>query len=191
MKPLELEFVKNIGQTGNQTFKQLESGIAANGKTIYIYSRTYNDGHRMGNIFSYETIIAVVKPAGEFTLPNGTTLIHEDDYEEYATTSTFGRLGWEFPSLKGAKNKFDELVAGKTTENIPAGPVKTKKTKKTLPSLTYPTMEFSTKEIASLNNLDYPTTYQSMMKDVADGKIKFLRSKSLGKGKPTKMYKTS
>ena len=81
MKKLEQEFVKNIGQTGNHVFKQLKAGTATNGKPIYIYSRTYQGGIHDGQIFSYETIIANTKAAGEYKLPQG-TITYDEDFDE-------------------------------------------------------------------------------------------------------------
>lgn len=201
MKLLDKEFVSNANQTGTQTFKQVKSETLPNGKNVYLYVRVAEDN----TVFAYEVFTASVKKAGEYKLPKGKTIVYDDDFEEYPGSSKFGVSAWFIPSLISAEAKFLTLttepvkveksdpavVGGAALGNslAPSKKVGRGRPKGERPLLDLPDMEFSVKELAIKNSVQYPVAFLFLKEAEAAGKVKRTRTeRRAAKGKPTQLF---
>lgn len=201
MKELEKEFVSGEGgfSANPLTYTQLKRNEKA---AVYMRSRD-------GKPYDYETFLVKVKPKGTRIFQK----VLEDDEECYPSSSQFGRIAWSFSSVGMAMLRFHELTHGKvkeekveensTSEDEPAMEIKAPKASTPDPKenedaeakpykgpdLIIPVGEFSTKELAAHNNVQYPIAFLFRKDAERKGKIKFSRQrKAEGRGKPTDIF---
>jgi len=194
-----------------ETFESGDGGFAANPLTYTQIKR--NDiaavymRSRDGKPYDYETFLIKFDKKGKVTtFPNGTVKVTDDDTEKYPSSSQFGRIAWSYTTLGLAMHKFHELTHGQSVEVEISGnepeeiaqpiqpadprPVQTDDAKPYKgPSLLIPVGEFSTKELAAHNNVQYPIAFLFRKEMERTGKIKFARQrKADGRGKPTDIF---
>jgi len=167
MKQLETQFVS--GEGGFSIDPLTYTQIVRSDKAA-IYSRS-----RDGRIKDYEVIkIRVLK--------KGTKIFQkvlEDDEEQYATTSLWGKFGWSFGNLTSAQNKYDELntepVVEETVEGYDAEP-KRGRTAKVRGEVSYPTTDkWTVKDILTINlDYDQPTISLFLKKQIEGNKVKLV-----------------
>lgn len=208
MIELEKEFVSGEGgfSANPLTYRQLKRS-----KNVAIYERS-----RDGNPRDYEVFFIKIDPKGkEHKFPNGVVKIVGDDTEKYPTTSQWGSIAWSYNSIGVAMAKFHELVHGETSSD-PKQPVLKDSPEAILtvedtpeenskdtggegeeeeakpykgPDLLIPVGEFSTKELAEHNQVQYPIAFLFLKDQERKGKIKFTRKeRRAAKGKPTSLF---
>lgn len=200
MIQLPLSFVSGDGgfSTSPLTYTQLKRN-----DKFAVYERS-----RDGKPYDYEVITIKVNPKGkELKFPNGIVKVVEDDTELYPTTSQWGRLAWTLPNQGIAMVRFLELSKEGITEDISLSsdvvkdptpalqsenhPDETEDDAKPYkgPDLLIPVGEFSTKDLAAFNNVEYPTAFLFRKDREHKGQIKFVRSERRAtKGKPTQLF---
>jgi len=182
MIKLETTFVSGEGgfstSPGPLTYKQL-----ARTDSVAVYQRFYADGRPK----DFETFIIKVDPKGkEQKFPGGVVKVVEDDTEKYPSASQFGRIAWSFHNEGAAMDRFERLCkqadVAEAEENEPSEPAK---------AITVPIGEFSTKELAEANGIEYPVAFLWIKTALGETppKIQFLREeRRAAKGKPSKIY---
>jgi hypothetical protein len=109
--------------------------------------------------------------------------ILEEDTEKYPSTGKFGFTAWSFHGVNGlqsANKKFESLTAEEIINNEPEAPKA---------DILIPVGEFSTKEFAEQNKIEYPIAFLFIKDSVTKGQIKFVREERRNvKGKPTKLF---
>jgi len=195
MIELPKEFVSGEGGFSGPdvlTYKQ----ITRDGK-FAMYSR-----ERDGVIKDYEVITIRLVPAGTVQkFPNGVTKTIDEDTEKYAVTSSWGRLAWSFSNKGGALDKLQKLVTkaempDETDEDdtpaaptVPRVPGRRGRVKGARPQLSVPIVEFSVKELAEANKVDYPVAFVFVKEAIEENKIKLIRSeRRSSRGKETNIY---
>ena len=185
MITLATEFKSGEGgfSTDPLTYKQ----IKRNGN-LALYERS-----REGKVYDYEMIVITVVPKGTVQkFPNGVTKVIEDDTEHYPSTGAFGKKAWALGFNRDTAEKyFDERLAKRDFVAVdePETETETSEEKTPVPVSVKVDGEFSTKEYAEKNNMDYPTAYLAIKAGLADGKIKFTREERRNvKGKPTRLF---
>jgi hypothetical protein len=126
--------------------------------------------------------------------------------ETYPCSSQWGSYGWTYRDLYSAELRFSKLVKGEikidsvsvveveTDEPEPVESVKVAgpgrgHPRGEHPVLVIPDGEFSTKELAESNKMDYPYTAVFIREQIAAGKIKMTRKERRnGSRKPTNLY---
>jgi hypothetical protein len=149
---------------------------------------------RDGIVKDYETIKIRIVPSGTVQkFPNGVTKITEDDTENYATTSLWGKIGWSFKNKQAAINKFNELntaQAGKddVNEDEPVAVNVASKINNT--TFIFPaTANFSTKDFAETNKCEYITASLFLKSAVNDGSVKTAgQERRNSRGKLTNLF---
>jgi hypothetical protein len=178
MKQIEVEFKSNANQVGLNLFKRIKEGKSPDGKNVYIYHRTYIGAYD-NRTFGYEVFIASVKKAGTYALPGGKEMTYDDDFEEYAGASKFGRTAFFHSKLNKAEEEFNRMTSVKDVQSQH--------------ELKFPDGEFSVTVLSEFNKMSYSNTSSALKKKIDDGEVEFVRSATLDgrKGKPTKFYKTT
>lgn len=182
MITLPIEFKSGEGgfSTDPLTYKQIKRD-----GNLALYERS-----REGKVYDYELIIITVVPKGTVQkFPNGVIKTIEDDTEHYPSTGSFGKKAWALGFDRVAAEKYFEerltkrdFVAVEKPEEETAAEVE-------IPVSVKVDGEFSTKEYAEKNKMDYPTAYLAIKAGLADGTIKFIREERRNvKGKPTKLF---
>ena len=198
MIELEKEFVSGEGGFSNNplTYTQLKRSDKA---AVYMRSRD-------GKPYDYETFLIKVKPKGTRIFQQ----VLEDDKECYPSCSQWGRVAWTFSSPGLAIHRFNELNAiAENKELITVGDTEEEPTEPSKeqvisqpennsenddkpykgPDLIIPVGEFSTKQLAAHNNVQYPIAFLFRKDAERKGKIKFSRKqKADGRGKPTDIF---
>lgn len=202
MIELETQFVSGDGGFSSNplTYTQLKRNEKA---AVYMRSRN-------GIPYDYETFMVKVKPKGTRIFQK----ILEDDTECYPSSSQWGRVAWSFTQIGLAMAKFHDLSQNKLDENIIENesdssndvlvPVIsvipseiTDATDNELaedkpykgPTLRIPIGEFSTKELAEYNDVQYAIAFLFLKEQEKQGKIKFVRKERRAtKGKPTSLF---
>jgi len=162
----------------------------------------YSVTNKAGKIVSYEVFHIKKRLKGQ-ALPGG--LFEAEDREVYPSANSFGKSAWSPGSLENAESIYDNLVNGKhvhdnddvedvtITDDVEIqkptsgrrGRVKGER-----PSLTIPLAEFSIKELAELNNVDYPIASVFVKEAMMEKSIAFVKEERRNvKGKATKIYK--
>lgn len=134
-------------------------------------------------------------------------VVSTDDEEKYPTGEQFGKIAWSVANLAIANKHFDKLEAGQhphddvvtaedddaDVENEPIAPSSHKgRPKANRPPLLFPVGEFSVKELAEFNKVEYPIAFLFLKEQKSLGKIEFVRDeRRAAKGKTTTIYKTS
>lgn len=197
------------------SFVSGEGGFSANPLTYTQLKRSdvaaVYERSRDGKPYDYETFLIKVDPKGKvFKFPNGTTKTLQDDMEKYPSSSQFGRIAWSYSSRGMAIHRFLELTQGKVKENEVEGDDTSndpgtsvdsvKETPKATsediedkpykgPDLLIPVGEFSTKELAAANNVQYPIAFLFLKDREKKGQIKFTREeRRAAKGKATRLF---
>ena len=201
MIELEKEFVSGVGgfSANPLTYTQLKRNEKA-----AVYMRSQN-----GTPYDYEVFLIKVKPKGTHIFQK----VLEDDEECYPSSSQWGRIAWSFTNVGLAMIRFHELIHGKVKEEVVEGEensqeestveVKAPKASAPVPDeneeteakpykgpdLIIPVGEFSTKDLAAHNNVQYPIAFLFRKDAERKGKIKFSRKqKAEGRGKPTDIF---
>ena len=195
MKELEEVFTKNANATGVMEFRQIARGKTPTGKNTYIYRRTYSAGDNKGKVFGFEVIIPNIKAKGTYPLPGGKTITYEDDFEEYPGASIFGIRGWFVTDHDLEKKRLAELQSTpvedssneEEKEEQPDSPVRRTRGEKV--ALLIPVGEFSCKELAEKNNVDYPIAFLFLKEQESAGAVKRTRQERRSeRGKPTQLF---
>lgn len=203
MIQLEKKFVSGVGGFSSDplTYTQIKRN-----EKVAVYERS-----RDGKPYDYETFLIKVKPKG-FKIFNK---VLEDDQECYPSCSQFGRIAWSYGNIGMAMHRFHELTHGKVKEEVVEGDeelqepeVKSDSVVEPIvkapaiikaddakpykgPDLVIPVGEFSTRQLAAHNNVDYTAAFLFRKELERKGKIKFSRKqKAEGRGKPTDIFVT-
>lgn len=159
----------------------------------------YSVTNKRGVIAGYEVFIVTIVEAGT-PLPGGGQV--EESYERYPSANQFGRIAWAPASLSQAERIYNGLLEGKKpcdlevetnsskdTDSDTNDEPKAKREKKPLPTLTIPVMEFTIKELAEQNKVEYPIAFQTVKLWEGENKVKFVREERRAtKGKASKIY---
>jgi len=192
MIELEKEFKSGDGgfSANPLTYTQLKRNEKA---AVYMRSRD-------GKPFDFEVFLIKIKKKGTQIFQK----ILEDDTECYPSSSQFGRIAWSVSSQGLAMCRFQELTNGNVddateetpeVEDTPIKPIvkvnddndDAKPYKG--PDLSFPVGEFSTKQLAEHNKVQYPIAFLFRKEAERKGKIKFSRKqKADGRGKPTDIF---
>lgn len=196
LEKTEPVFETNANQTGVQRFEMVKRGTTQDDKNVYIYKRSYPNGQ----IFAYEVFLPKILKAGTVQkFPGGAERIVENDIEEYpnGAKTDFGKRAWFCSTLERAEARFNQLTQTCVTtheetetetesENVPHNRGRSKNDR---PVLTIPVAEFSTKELAEQNNVDYSVAFLFLKEKLAEGKIVRTREeRRAAKGKPTQLF---
>lgn len=201
MIELQKEFVSGVGGFSDNPLKYTQ--LKRNEK-VAVYMRSQNGKPR-----DYETFLIKIKKKGTRIFQK----ILEDDEECYPSCSQFGHIAWSYSNVGMAMLRFHELTHGKDEEEVVEGeeetndePTIVSKAPKTAapvseenddaevkpykgPDLIIPVGEFSTRQLAAHNNVQYPTAFLFRKDAERKGKIKFSRKqKAEGRGKPTDIF---
>lgn len=154
------------------------------------------------HITGFEVFKIKIIPKGH----NCFNVISTDDEEKYPTAEQFGKTAWFLPNLTTATNYFNRLEAGQsprpeveieesTSEQDTELEVKSTRQgrpRTERPSLTFPSGEFSVKELAEFNKVQYPIAFVFLKEQESIGKVHFVRDERRAeRGKPTRLFKTS
>lgn len=195
-KPLETEFMAYTLLM--ITYKPLETEFMADG---FRHTQIKREGdfaifHKVG--------IKGVKHPKSFDAGFETVIItRHDGYEIggvkvepaecYSSSSTWGVKGWTYKTLYSAQCKFD-IITGKTqpvaitSENETSEPVSVKPSKIDSTLYVFP-LEFSTKDFAEANKIEYSDAFLFIKESVNNNTIKFLREeRRAAKGKLSKIF---
>ncbi len=182
-----------LGQASAVTLTQLKRT-----ETAALYQRTQKNGMPGG----YEVFMVKVVKAGTPQLGGG---VVEEDYEVYPRANSFGRTAWAPGSLGLAEKIYENLVKGLRPRDVEStedddGPEETPtvstrvpgqrgRVKGARPQLTVPTTEFSVKELAELNTVEYPIAFTFIKEAIEANTIKLVRSeRRASRGKLTNVY---
>jgi hypothetical protein len=195
MRTLELERVWTGDGRGTQ-FAVTQTQVKRT-DTVALYKITLKNGAPGG----YEVFMVKIVEGGT-PLPGGGDV--EESYEQYPTANRFGRTAWHIGSLEYAEKVYGNLVAGRKSsdcdtdaEGEDATEVSTEprvagqrgRTKGPRPQLTVPVMEFSVKELAELNKVEYTVASIFVKESVESKTIKFVRpERRASRGKETNIY---
>ena len=203
-----------------ETFVSGDGGFSANPLTYTQLKRNEKAAvymrSRDGKPYDYETFLIKIKPKGTRIFQK----VLEDDEECYPSTSQWGRIAWSFTSVGMAMHRFHELTHGKIKEDTttpeeieknadsshapissvtPPTPENNDSEEDSEddkpykgPDLIIPVGEFSTKELAAKNNVQYPIAFLFLKDREKKGKIKFVRKeRRAAKGKPTSLFQAN
>lgn len=192
LEPVKIWTGDGLGQAGAVTLTQLKRT-----PTVALYQRTQKNGMPQG----YEVFMVKIVKAGTPQLGGG---VVEEDYEVYPRANSFGKTAWAPGSLGHAEKIYENLVKGlkpcdvgedvdededggaeapETTEP------KAKRVKKDLPVLTLPATEFSVKELAEQNKVEYSVAYLTVKAALEAKTVKLVRTeRRAAKGKETSIY---
>lgn len=182
-KPLQVEFTKN-GFQFNQMYREgdfaifhkvaMENAIHQRtrdaGFEVVVISR--HDGYEIGGV--------KVEPA-----------------EQYPGNEKWGSMGWTFTDLYSAEKRFNSLLKGELpVEDVPSTetpgtvePPKTRRPRGERPVLLIPVGEFSVKELAAQNNVDYPVAFLFLKDQEVSGLVRRTRTERRAeRGKPTQLF---
>ena len=117
--------------------------------------------------------------------------------ETYPSHEQWGTKGWSYGTLYAAEVRFEKLLRGEfgdteepsVTEDKPQPEQKRTRRPKGEPIiLSVPDTDFSIKDLAELNKVDYSVAFL-WAKEAIDKEIQFLREeRRAAKGKPSKIY---
>ena len=163
---------------------------------VALYKRTVEStGHDDG----YEVFLIKMRHKGD-KLPGG--MVEEEDREVYPSAGSFGKSAWNPSSLREAEFRYNQLtgaavpVVEEDEEETPVGePVGETEPKhrgrpKAPPIVlqTIPDGEWSVKELAELNKVQYVTAYQ-FIKQNETLFVPTRTERRAAKGKETQLYK--
>ena len=138
-----------------------------------IYKRNTKDGL----FLDYEVFKILIEKEGKNTFG----VITQEDTEKYPSTGKFGKTAWSVNSLERAQMYFDRITKDAASIVDESDSVEDANVS--------PANEFSTKEYAEANDIEYPVAFLAIKKGLEDGTIKYVRSERRNvKGKETKLY---
>jgi hypothetical protein len=192
LEPIKIWTGDGLGQASAVTLTQLKRT-----PTVALYQRTQKSGAPQG----YEVFIVKIVKAGTPQLGGG---VVEEDYEVYPRANSFGKTAWAPGSLGHAEKIYENLCQGlkpcdvgeetdgeetPETPTVPRVPGQRGRVKGERPQLTVPVMEFTVKELAELNKVEYPVAF-TFIKEATEAKtIKFLRTERRNaKGKESSIF---
>lgn len=196
MRTIEEQFSYNANQTGVQSFERVCQQQTPTGHNAYIYKRVLPDGR----IFGFEVFVPSVKKAGTYPLPNGKSISYEEDFEEYPGAAKFGRSAWACITEERARVRLADLVKA-----LPVALVESPEEEKESvtapvsngrgrprgerPVLSMPEGEFSCKELAEKNGVEYVTAFVFLKEAEEAGTVKRTRTeRRAARGKPTQLF---
>jgi hypothetical protein len=191
MKCIPSEFESNANNTGVMKFRSVKQGTKQNNKHVYIYERIKSNGQ----LFGYEVFIPSITKAGTVQkFPNGVTRTIEEDTENYPGASVFGISAYFCSTLDKANKYYEKLMMDVQepphVEEIELE-IKPKKPKTERAPLNMPAGEFSVKELAEQNGVDYPIAFLFIKEQEAAGTVERTRTeRRAAKGKETQLFKT-
>jgi len=193
-KILDTEFEKS-----GFRFRQLRrEGFTA----IYHKAGLKGPKHPVSFDAGFEVVVISENP--RYTLNNGLNWI--EAAEGYPSPEMWGSRGWTFTNLLAAENKYESLLGKKSAvvetseseeseESVPNNSVNNEapkhrgRTKGERPQLLIEALEFSCKDLAEANKVEYPIAAVFIKEAVEAGSLKFVREeRRQAKGKPTKIY---
>ena len=195
-------FETNANMTGLQRFSFVKKATNPEGTSIYMYRREKLDGA----LFGFEVFFPKKLVAGTvYKFPNGKTQTVNEDTEVYpnGAKTDFGKRAWFCSTQATADKRFTELMSlgapvdDDETEEIEAPVVVEKRAGRGRPRverapLKFPKGEFSVKELAALNNVDYPVVFPTVKEMVAAGTLKETRTeRRAARGPETQLYSKS
>jgi hypothetical protein len=129
----------------------------------------------------YEVFVIKIQPKGfKITLPGKEPYFTDDDMEKYPCNTDFGRSAWSITNRARALARYAELC--EKSDIVEGEEEETTK-------LIIPLGEWSTKELAEANKVEYPQASIMLKEALAIGSIKFARAERRNvKGKPTNLY---
>lgn len=211
---LEKEFISGVGgysqAPGPLKYVQLDrtNGLPNN---FAVYRRFYADGKPK----DLEVFRIKIVPKGTQKFPGGATREILDDTERYAHTSEFGFTAWSFENEGAARWKFNQLATGNVITDIgmeassePAtaevadsandiAPEAPKQSGRGRPKaapveLVIPDSDFSVKELATQNNVQYVIAYQFVKANEGTKIVQKREERRAARGPMTAIYgKTS
>ena len=155
---------------------------------VALYERTVESSKR---IEGFEVFLVKIRHKGD-ALPGGA--VEAEDREVYPGSSAFGRIAWHVTDKAAAEKLFDKLVNGEPVEDVPVEAVtdetpETPSQPKTPTVILLPVGEFSVKDLAESNKVEYPIAYLFVKDQLEKKLIQVLREERRSvKGKPTKIY---
>jgi len=209
MKLIKVEFVKNANKCGKNIFTRIKHDTNPAGQPVYIYKRTSIDKRILG----FEVFVPTIKKAGTYNLPpkgSGKTITYEEDFEVYpGAKSSFSHSAFFCANMERATIRFNDFMKGEVVvldddddeEVIDAVTVEPDATepgtrkgrgrpRRERTELIIPDKEFSVKELAELNKVDYSIAFIFIKEHPKQ--IEFVRSEHRAtRGKPTNLYKKS
>lgn len=163
MKLLEREFVSGDG--GYSAEPLVYTQVIRSDKAA-VYKRSRNGKIREFEVFKIKV------------LPKGTKIFSqtlEDDEERYPSNGDFGKTAWSCLLEKRAMERFHELN-------------KVKEDKKEV-QFKFPKNEFTTNELAELNQTNYITAVNELKAALSLKKVKFVKEeRRASRGKMSKIY---
>lgn len=191
LEPVKIWTGDGLGQASAVTLTQLKRT-----PTVALYQRTQKNGMAGG----YEVFIVKIVKAGTPQLGGG---VVEEDYEVYPRANSFGKTAWAPGSLGHAEKIYANLCQGlkpcdvgedsdeddEGAETPETTEPKAKRVKKELPVLTLPVTEFSVKELAEQNRVEYSVAYLNVKAWLEAKTVKLVRTeRRAAKGKETSIY---
>jgi hypothetical protein len=184
-KPLETDFIKN-----GFRFRQIwrEGDVA-------VYHKLALEGMHHPTTFDcgFETFI--VQKYDEREIAG----VKVEAKEAFPSPELWGTKGWSNPTLWDAEKRF-EILLGRRQEEKKVIPIveeekeeheRTRRPRGTVLAINLPGGEFTTKELASFNNLNYPEVFL-WLKDTGlpEGKVKVVGERKIEgqRGPPSKTY---
>lgn len=138
-----------------------------------IYRRMTKDGL----FLDFEVFKILVEKEGKNTFG----VITQEDTEKYPSTGKFGKTAWSVNSLARATMYFDRITKDAASIVDDESSVEDANVS--------PANEFSTKEYAEANGIEYPIAFLAIKKGLEEGIIKYVRSERRNlKGKETKIF---
>lgn len=182
LKEDSLKFEANANSTGLQKFTLYNHGVTPDKRNVYMYIRTHLAKELEGQVFGYEVFIPKIKKAGTYPLPpkgSGLTITYEEDFEEYPGASSFGKNAWFYNDIKSAEKRFNSLI-GSTLNS---------RKKSDTSTFIIPDNEFSVKELAEQNKIEYPIAFLFVKEQEKAGKVKRTRTERRNeRGKETQLF---
>jgi len=200
MKLLPIEKVwtgDDFGVVDAITLKQIKRTPTDAPHPAALYERYKKNGVLKG----YEVFIVKIVRAGTPQLGGG---VVAEDYEVYPRFRSFGKTAWQPDSLATAEMYYENLIAGKRPRDVATEiedaddaddegqtvpVVHVTKVQKPVAELTLPNGEFSTKELAAQNGVDYSIAYLFLKGALQASTVKPTRAeRRASRGKATQLY---
>lgn len=200
---LEEHFMKNANQAGKHSFDLIKRDLNPDGKDVCLYKRTT----KQGKLYAYEVFFPTIKKAGTYKTPQG-YITYEDSFEEYPSGGKFGKTAKFCHALEVAEHWYSEFMKGKVVEPTDASPdeeddedeaspveanesaSKRGRPKSDRVMLKFPAGEFSCKELAEFNQVDYSIASITLRESESNKTISFVREERRNaKGKATRLFK--
>jgi len=198
MKLLPIEKVwtgDGFGATDAVTLKQIKRTPSDAPHPAALYERYKKNGMLEG----YEVFIIKIVKAGTPQLGGGFV---KEDYEVYPRSNSFHSIAWQPDNLNTAEKYYENLINGNRprdavaeiedndeTEGQTVPVVHVTKVQKPVADLTLPEGEFSTKELAEKNGVDYSIAYLFLKAGLASNKVKPTREeRRASRGKATQLF---